>query len=366
MPDTSLRNGGWTEVTRKRHAEKTPVASTDHSDLLGDLQTIVNTCRIHTNNTNGLLQKLQNLVHQYTSEQEPARHVCFDASASKTKDAPPTNGDVKNAPKLAPSKPMHSNTPRIAQNNANTPKERSKEAPVLKRPPKPYKYPWGFGAERRGQVPGWLHELSKKINAALRHSVGCRQDKNTFSGVPCDEGAWVNIENLMKYDHLWKHSYVLDGTDTADWRKVIERWNPFMQVIYTEFRNLHRVRAQILELKATSGELRQVVRVDPRHRILSTINGNKLRIEIGDDDDKVWLWPVAIRVPMDTQSFLVELRSKHGDCHTASTRGWGMFSEEDFTGPILVHWPGCSKKGYDQVEGDRINTFLILSCSLGP
>ena len=53
----------------------------------------------------------------------------------------------------------------------------------------------------------------------------------------------------MKYDLLWKDSYVLDGTDTADWRKVIERWNPFMQVIYTEFRNLHRARAQILELK---------------------------------------------------------------------------------------------------------------------
>lgn len=193
---------------------------------------------------------------------------------------------------------MHSNTPRIAQNNANTPKEKSKEAPVLKRPPKPYKYPWGFRAERRGQVPGWLHELSKRINAALRHSVGCRQDKKTFSGMPCDEGAWVNIENFMKYDHLWKNSYVLDGTDTADWRKVIERWNPFIQVICTEFRNLHRARAQILELKATSGELRQVVRVDPRHRILSTINRNKLRIEIGDDDDEVWLWPVAIRAPM--------------------------------------------------------------------
>ena len=49
LPDTSLRNDGWTEVTRKKHAEKTPVASTDHSDLLDDLQTIVNTCRIHTN-----------------------------------------------------------------------------------------------------------------------------------------------------------------------------------------------------------------------------------------------------------------------------------------------------------------------------
>ena len=136
------------------------------------------------------------------------------------------------------------------------------------------------------------------MNAALRHSIGCRQDKKTFSGLPCDEGAWVNVENLMKYDHLWKDSSVLDGTDKADRKKIIERWKTLQRVIYTEFKNSHRVRAQVLALKATRGELRKIVRTDPQHRILTIINRNKLRLEIGDDEEEVWLWPLAIRAPM--------------------------------------------------------------------
>lgn len=102
----------------------------------------------------------------------------------------------------------------------------------------------------------------------------------------------------MKYDHLWKDSSVLDGTDKADRKKIIERWKTLQRVIYTEFKNSHRVRAQVLALKATRGELRKIVRTDPQHRILIIINRNKLRLEIGDDEEEVWLWPLAIRAPM--------------------------------------------------------------------
>ena len=162
-----------------------------------------------------------------------------------------------------------------------------------------YKYPWGYRVKKRWQVPGWPIDISKRMNAALRHSIGCRQDKKTFSGLPCDEGAWVNVENLMKYDHIWKDSCVLDGTDKADRKKIIERWKTLQRVIYTEFKNSHRVRAaQVLALKATRGELRKIVRTDPQHRILTIINRNKLRLEIGDDEEEVWLWPLAIRAPM--------------------------------------------------------------------
>ena len=74
-----------------------------------------------------------------------------------------------------------------------------------------------------------------------------------------------------------------------------------MRVVYTEFRNSHRVRENILALKVTRGELRQLKRTEPRRGFLEHINRNKLRIEIGDDDHEVWLWPVAIRAPRDTQ-----------------------------------------------------------------
>ena len=251
LPDTSLRNDGWTEVTRKKHAEKTPVASTDHSDLLDDLQTIVNTCRIHTNKPRTQMDYSKNcktwFANTPVNKNLPDMFVLILPLLKRKMLLLPTVMSKMPRSLLHPSRCIL--THHVSHRTMPILRKRKARKLLSSRPPKPYKYPWGFRAERRGQVPGWLHELSKRINAALRHSVGCRQDKKTFSGMPCDEGAWVNIENLMKYDLLWKNSHVLDGTDTADWRKVIERWNPFIQVICTEFRNLHRARAQILELK---------------------------------------------------------------------------------------------------------------------
>ena len=36
-----------------------------------------------------------------------------------------------------------------------------------------YMYPWNYGVGKRNQNPQWLTDMSKKFNAALRHSVGC-------------------------------------------------------------------------------------------------------------------------------------------------------------------------------------------------
>lgn len=148
-------------------------------------------------------------------------------------------------------------------------------------------------------------------------------------------------------------------------QKVIERWSNLMRVVYTEFRNSHRVRENILALKVTRGELRQLKRTEPRHGFLEHINRNKLRIEIGDDDHEVWLWPVAIRAPRDTQEFLVEFKSKLGDCRITSTQVWDMCLEEDFTGHALIHWTRFSKKGCGPVEEATESTLLWYFLHLG-
>ena len=45
--------------------------------------------------------------------------------------------------------------------------------------------------------PQWIVELSKRFNAALRHSVGCVKDNRNHRGLPCDEAGWVNVEAIF-------------------------------------------------------------------------------------------------------------------------------------------------------------------------
>ena len=206
-----------------------------------------------TNNTNGLQQKLQNLVRQYTSEQEPARHVCFDASASKTKDAPPTNGDVKNAPKLAPSKQMHSNTPRIAQNNANTPKEKSKEAPVLetsktlqvpmgiqsrKTRASTWMAPWTFQEDQR--CPSTLRWVQARQEDILRYAVRWRgmgqhwelhEVRSPMEEFPCSRRHWHcrleeshrKVEPIHAGDLHWVQEFA-SSPRTDSWTESDKWW----------------------------------------------------------------------------------------------------------------------------------------------
>ena len=60
-----------------------------------------------------------------------------------------------------------------------------------------YKYPWNYDVGKRNQNPQWLTDVSTRFNAALRHSVGCVQDKEGFPGFPCDEAGWVGVEALL-------------------------------------------------------------------------------------------------------------------------------------------------------------------------
>ena len=149
---------------------------------------------------------------------------------------------------------------------------------------------------KKWETPRWEVDLSKRFNAALRHSVGCVKDKKDHFGLPCDEAGWVNVEHIMKYDNIWRDGYTLAGTSEPDYKIIVERWNNFQKIIFTEYKQTRRIRAQILGLKVTKGELVRFLRTE--NAFTRRINRQRLRIEIGNDDREIWLWPVAIRAPM--------------------------------------------------------------------
>ena len=61
--------------------------------------------------------------------------------------------------------------------------------------------------------PQWIVELSKRFNAALRHSVGCVKDNRNHRGLPCDEAGWVNVESILKYDNIWRDPTYIGWND---------------------------------------------------------------------------------------------------------------------------------------------------------
>ena len=145
---------------------------------------------------------------------------------------------------------------------------------------------------KRDETPKWMIDISKRFNAALRHSVGCVRDRRGHPGLPCDEAGWVNVEQILKYDHIWQDGNVLAGTPKADYDVVVDRWNLFQTIIFTEYKQTRRIRAQVLGLKVTKGELAPVLQHE--NQFTAKLRTGKVRIEHGDDDREIWLWPVAL------------------------------------------------------------------------
>jgi hypothetical protein len=150
---------------------------------------------------------------------------------------------------------------------------------------------------KKWETPQWMIELSKRFNAALRHSVGCVKDKRGHRGLPCDEAGWVNVEVILKYDNIWRDGHTLAGTTHANYKIIVERWDTFQKVIFTEYKQTKRLRAQVLGLKVTKGELERIME-KYEDAFTRRLDKQVLRLEIGTADREIWLWPVAIRAPM--------------------------------------------------------------------
>ena len=111
------------------------------------------------------------------------------------------------------------------------------------------------------------------------------------------EAGWVNVEVILKYDNIWRDGHTLAGTTHVNYQILVGRWDTFQKVIFTEYKQTKRLRAQVLGLKVTKGELERIIeKYDDG--FTRRLDKQVLRLEIGTADREIWLWPVAIRAPM--------------------------------------------------------------------
>ena len=211
----------------------------------------------------------------------------------------------------------------------------------------------------RWENPPWIVELSKRFNAALRHSVGCVKDNRGHRGLPCDEAGWVNVESILKYDHIWKDGHTLAGTSRVNYPVLVERWNNFQKVIFTEYKQTKRLRAQVLGLKVTKGELERVIQQHD-DGFTRRLERQTLRLEIGSEDREIWLWPVAIRAPMAHSRvqggvYIEDSKTSYQMNPGVGYTLGGGFHCTTFENIAQIFREGLRPGG----GGDRINTFFV-------
>ena len=212
---------------------------------------------------------------------------------------------------------------------------------------------------KKWENPQWIVELSKRFNAALRHSVGCVKDSRGHRGLPCDEAGWVNVEAILKYDNIWRDKHTLAGTTRVNYPVLVERWNNFQRVIFTEYKQTKRIRAQVLGLKVTKGELEYIMD-NFDDGLTKRLERRTLRLEIGTADREMWLWPVAIRAPMAHSR--VQGGAHIEDSKTSYQMNPGVgytlgggFHCTTFENIAQIFREGLRPGG----GGDRINTFFV-------
>ena len=211
---------------------------------------------------------------------------------------------------------------------------------------------------KKWETPQWMVELSKRFNAALRHSVGCVKDKRGHRGLPCDEAGWVNVEVILKYGNIWRDGHTLAGTTHANYKIIVERWDTFQKVIFTEYKQTKRLRAQVLGLKVTKGELERIIqRYDDA--FTRRLDKQMLRLEIGTADREIWLWPVAIRAPMAHSRIQGGVYIEDGKTSYQMNPGVGYTLGGGFHCTTFDCVAQIFREGLRPGGGGRINTFFV-------
>ena len=212
---------------------------------------------------------------------------------------------------------------------------------------------------KKWENPQWIVELSKRFNAALRHSVGCVKDSRNHRGLPCDEAGWVNVEAILKYDNIWRDKHTLAGTTRVNYPVLVERWNNFQRVIFTEYKQTKRIRAQVLGLKVTKGELEYIMD-NFDDGLTKRLERRTLRLEIGNADREIWLWPVAIRAPMAHSRVQGGVHIEDSKTSYQMNPGVGYTLGGGFHCTTFEHIAQIFREGLRPGGGgDRINTFFV-------
>ena len=140
---------------------------------------------------------------------------------------------------------------------------------------------------------------------------------------------------------------------------LVERWNNFQRVIFTEYKQTKRIRAQVLGLKVTKGELEYIMQ-NYDDGFTKRLERRTLRLEIGTADREIWLWPVAIRAPMAHSRVQGGVHIEDSKTSYQMNPGVGYtlgggFHCTTFENIAQIFREGLRPGG----GGDRINTFFV-------
>ena len=129
-------------------------------------------------------------------------------------------------------------------------------------------------------------------------------------------------------------------------------------IIFTEYKQTKRVRAQVLGLKVTKGELAKALK--EHDSLAKQIDKRAVRIEQGEDDREIWLWPVAVRAPMAHSHVDGGVRIDDSKTSYLMNPGVGYtvgggFHCTTFECIQRIFQEGLRPGG----GGDRINTFFV-------
>ena len=116
------------------------------------------------------------------------------------------------------------------------------------------------------------------------------------SGLPCDEGYWVNIEALLDFDYLFGESRRNVHPSDRPGRRH-DRLRTLIKVNHREREWKKRIRFEVLALTAKIKILRENPEFIQRHGIdvqyIRRQYGNA--VEELAEMDRIWLKPIAIR-----------------------------------------------------------------------
>ena len=165
--------------------------------------------------------------------------------------------------------------------------------------------PWSMDCTLRGEELGRKttadeDSISHRCNKKLTHGVGALHSKKKYgewtSGLPCDEGYWVNVETLLRVDGLFGERS-RDIHQSERWGRNYDRLRTIIKVNHRERERYKRIRFEILALTTTIKDLKEnpqfMREYDTDMNYILNKYGNAVEELI--DMDMVWLKPIATR-----------------------------------------------------------------------
>ena len=133
------------------------------------------------------------------------------------------------------------------------------------------------------------YRLSKLLCAILRHDVGKQVNRKGHPGTKCDEGAWVNITEILYNDNIWKEGQKVRDRygDVTNQETVVIRYNKLLGCMFYERAVNGRMRFQIAALRVQNMEEQTVKNLIDR----DLLDPKEIRKCDG------WAYPVAVRCP---------------------------------------------------------------------